>query len=382
MFQSSIVAFPWDLVDEGLDAALDLLQGEIGVTSVSVWTSTPPLGQMRARPLSPRCFRTDGGLCFQPEAALYEDSRCKPPTADWIKSRNPLTRISEGCQKREFGFRANVSLTRVGRLAERQPEVACKNVFGTASQRAVCLSNPDVQALLAALVRDLTSNYAVTAVVLADLDVAWDEAQELQLPVQCEEVGLLRRLLSLCFCESCRQCASASGLDAAAAQRVIEGMIDDILNGTGERFFSLDDAIAAQPILSELLGRYSAERSNLIARIVNASRCDVYMLHDESGLWESDAMATTAPVGTGRITRVNRIESGAELSPPIGGQHELRIPLAAVGRDDGAALVHALSAAVDAGYAGVELDHFGAIAPSREASVRQAVRIARRSVGV
>jgi len=73
---------------------------------------------------------------------------------------------------------------------------------------------------------------------------------------------------------------------------------------------------------------------------------------------------------------------GAELSPPRGGHHELRIPLATVGRDDGAALVHALSAAVDAGYAGVELDHFGAIAPSREASVRQAVRIARRSVGV
>ena len=382
MFQSSIVAFPWDLVDEGLDAALDLLQGEIGVTNLSVWVSTPPLGQLRARPLSPRCFRTDGGLFFQPDAALYEDSRCKPPTADWIKSRNPLARISEGCQTRELGLRANVSLTRVGRLAERKPELACKNVFDTSSHNSVCLSNPDVQAMLVALVRDLTSNYATTAVVLADLDVAWDEAHDLQLPVQCEEAGLLRRLLSLCFCESCRQCASASGLDAAAAQRVIGGMIDDILNGTGKRFSSLDAAITAQPILGDLLGRYAAERTILIERMVNASRCDVYMLHDESALWQSDAIATTSPVGTGRITRVNRIEAGVELSPPTDGHHELRIPLATVGRDDGTALVHALSAAVDAGYAGVELDHFGAISPSREASVRQAVRIARRSVGV
>ena len=60
----------------------------------------------------------------------------------------------------------------------------------------------------------------------------------------------------------------------------------------------------------------------------------------------------------------------------------MRIPMATVGRDEGAALVHALSAAVDAGYAGVELDHSGAISPSLEASVRQAVRIARRSVSV
>ncbi|MCH8149687.1 MAG: hypothetical protein IH987_17150, partial [Planctomycetes bacterium] len=211
MFHSSIVAFPWDLVDEGLDAALDLVQGEIGATSLSVWASTPPIGQMRARPLSPRCFQTDGGLFFQPDAALYEDSRCKPPTADWIKSRNPFARISEGCQTRKLGLRANISLTKVGPLAERHPSAACKNVFGTPSHRSVCLSNPDVQAMLAALVRDLTSNYVVAAVVLADLDVAWGEALDLPIPVQGEEVGLLRRLLSLCFCESCRQTVAASG---------------------------------------------------------------------------------------------------------------------------------------------------------------------------
>lgn len=382
MFQSSIVAFPWDLEDEGLDAALDLLQGEIGATSLSVWASTPPLGQLRARPLLPRCFQTDGGLFFQPDAALYEDSRCKPPTADWIKSRNPLARISEGCHSRKLGLRANISLTRIGPLAERHSPAACKNVFGTPSHRSVCLSNPDVQAMLAALVRDLTSNYAVAAVVLADLDVAWGEALDLPLPVQGEEVGLLRRLLSLCFCESCRQCVAASGLDMAAGQRVVTAMIDNVLNDQGERFSSLDDAIAGQPILGDLLALYAAERLNLIERLVTASRGDVYILQEKAALWESKAMARKLPVGTGRITQVDRIEAGAELSPCVGGQQELRIPLAMADRDDGARLVHTLSAAVDAGYAGVELDHFGAISPSREASVRQAVRIARRSVGV
>ena len=139
MFQSSMVAYPWDLMDEGLDAALDSLQGDIGVTGVSVWASTPPEFQLRVRPLVPRCFRTDGGLCFQPDVPLYGDSRCRPATADWIKSRNPLAKIGAGCESRALAMRAIVSLTRIGGLAERHASVARKNVFGAPSRRFVCL---------------------------------------------------------------------------------------------------------------------------------------------------------------------------------------------------------------------------------------------------
>src|SRR5690349_13438156 len=105
MFHISMNCYPWDLVDEGIDAVLDRLKGEAGVTGISVPFSCGPIVQLRPHAgVSPRTFRSRGGVQFQPEASHYTGTRIRPVVADWLRKSNPLAAIAEACAKRGLAF--------------------------------------------------------------------------------------------------------------------------------------------------------------------------------------------------------------------------------------------------------------------------------------
>ncbi|MGB2985153.1 MAG: hypothetical protein WBE26_04665, partial [Phycisphaerae bacterium] len=120
--QVFLTAYPWDLLDEDLGTVLDRLHGEIGVTGVSVWVSSPALTQLRVRDVEPRVFRTRGGLFFHPDEQRYVATRCKPVVSSRHKTRNPLARIADACAERALELRVIVSAAATGRLAQRYPE--------------------------------------------------------------------------------------------------------------------------------------------------------------------------------------------------------------------------------------------------------------------
>mgnify|MGYP005863561923 CR=1 FL=1 len=85
-FEINLWCYPWDLVDEGIDRVLDRLQGEAGVTGVSVATHYHAVDQLRPHgSVAPRRFRSAGGAQFQPEAAAYAATRYRPVVAQWLR---------------------------------------------------------------------------------------------------------------------------------------------------------------------------------------------------------------------------------------------------------------------------------------------------------
>ena len=176
-----LTAYPWDLLDEGLDPVLDRLQGEVGVTGVALWVASPPVTRLRPREVQPRVFRTRGGLFFKPDESRYEATRLKPVVSTWLKSRDVFARIAEGCARRGLLLRALVSASQTGRLAEKYPAMACKNAFGDESRSSLCLVHPDVRAYLLALVCDLASGNALAGVVMTDWTVRWSDVDRADL---------------------------------------------------------------------------------------------------------------------------------------------------------------------------------------------------------
>ena len=116
MLKSYIVVYPWDLLDEGIDVVLDRLQGEVGVDGVSLWIATRAVTQLRVRRVEPRCFRTRGGVFFQPSDECYAASQIKPPVSSWMQDRDPLAFVAKACVDRGLKLRVKLSAACTGRL--------------------------------------------------------------------------------------------------------------------------------------------------------------------------------------------------------------------------------------------------------------------------
>jgi len=344
-----------------------------------VWAVGPPTLQLRVRTEPPQLFRSDGGAHFQPETFHYTSSRCKPPTAEWIRSRNPLEKIVAGCADRDLRCRIMVSVSHAGRTAERHPAFATKNALGLESRHAICPLNPDVQAWLLGLMSDLSTNYEPDAVVLSDLVCSWPDVSEVGMASCGSRLALLEHLLATCMCESCRQGAAKAGVDVKAVERDLTGQINRATRGdTGGR--SPKEEPQTHP---EIFASYLAWQSDalvgLVRELCRTATCEILLLDDRRDgarpSWGSE-IAADGP----RIIRrqVDDLEVLKEQTNMVA-REEVRIVLTDELLREGSSLVHDVTSLAERGYAGVMLDHFGAIPQERDSAVRQAVRFARRT---
>ncbi len=278
--QTWVTVNPWDLVHEATAHALDFLQGEVGMTGVTVCAAGGPLVQWQRRGDESRIFRTRGGLYFPPDPQRYADTRCKPVVSDWVKKRDPLARLGEACAARGLRLRATVSATRVGRMALRHPALAVKNALAAQSESALCLSNPDVQAFLGALVADLAARPGVAGVVVRDLISCWAEAGADSLAAPFGLAPTDRALLGLCFCESCVQQAGAA-VDAAAARRSVQNYLQRRAAGSMEEAV-LRRAVPDDPVLQRYLAWQSETAAALLNRLADSTSLDLHVLVDSA----------------------------------------------------------------------------------------------------
>ena len=390
MFQANMVGHLWDIVDEGLEGVLDLLQGRIGVTGLCTPVTSAPVRHLRyGRDVSPRVFHTRGGVFFQPDKAAYENTRCKPTPAEWLKTRNPLAKLSELCRERKLGLRAVIECTNIGRIASGDPHFARKNVFDDASPSQMCLANPDVAEFIRALAVDAGRNYAIDAVELIGLDA-------METPADDPHSGLGpggRHLMAICFCESCKRSAMAAGVDVEAAARSTAVRLDTVFR-TGQPIESarggLTTLVADDPPLASFLGWYRDRIAELCGRLRNSSGVQVIShtrpmrTEDDVGIdfgytRDSDAVVCdyagweTAPLECliqrtrGALDDGRRLEVQLAVHTPAGGQAQT--------------LVRNLTRAAELGITSANLDHYGRLPRDHVDLVKQAIRFARRTSG-
>lgn len=379
MFETYITAYPWDLIDDDLPTVLDRLQGEVGVSGVSVRMSTPALTRLRVRDVEPRVFRTRGGVYFPFNEERYQNTRCKPILSSWAKPKDPLTKIATACDERGLKLRIKLSASRTGRIAQRQPEMACKNVFGDPSEESLCLSNLDVQSFLGSLVEEISTRHALAAVSLTDFHTAWAEAIHNSEIAGRRLVEVEQYLLGMCFCESCRQKANAASVDIVAAKDTAQRIVQERLDGQLPSQQSVDAVLENHPELAAYQTWRGQELSTLLNLLQENCSCSLFVDRPVSGVLQS--MQGGLQCGdVGVIHQYSTDDSIATVESHATRGHGLRLPGSFAIGSQAQPFVQAFTKAAEHGISSIEMEDHGTLSEPAFDTIRQAIRFARRSV--
>lgn len=390
MFQTHVSCHLWDFSAEGIDTVLDRLRGEAGATGVSVTVCAPSVALFRPHAgVTPRTFRSEGGLQFQPDKSGYESTRLRPVVAEWLRKVNPLAAVAEACTRLGLTLRGRVVCCHSEVLASRFEMAAVKNVFGDVHPAWLCPSNLDVREYLRAVIGEASAAYPFETleVEAAAFPLA---ASAVAGPAAAEGAALLglagEWLRALCFCESCRQAAAAEGVDAAAAARSASVILEKALAAGEPVGRPVEGLLAGDAILRA----YAAWRGRQVTRLVEALRssCRCRMVVVHAGGWAepgSDCAALRAH-GDALLTQLpllpaEEFETALQAaSTAVGGAAglELAVDARMPACPDSATLVRALSAAARLGVSAAVVDNYGQLPLPRLAWIKQAARYASR----
>lgn len=389
-FRTGIVCSLWDLVDEGVDAVLDCVHGELGAGRVVLPLATGRMAQLRPRvSTGQRVFRTGGGTHFTAEADRYAATRCKPLVADWLHGRHPADAVVRGCRERGLELWVSLATADLGRMVAKHPEAAVKNVFGDCSEHRLCLLNADVAELLRVLTLEVAQRFEPDAIVLTglmSLGLDW-HAERLDGPPRFGVVG--RLLAGLCFCESCRQQGGMADVDMESAGRCACDYLSRVLQGGPATEESVGEWLGSDPPAADWLAFRVRSILSWLAAVRAATRCPIYIQ------WELDDGATVAgladrvdlPTVEPRLLNVSGSvdppKTREQLAERLAGcdveSTGLLLPAFDPAASDGRGLVQLLTAAAELGVSSVNLFQYGLLPLGRMQEVRQAIRFAGRS---
>ena len=390
MFRCSIVCGLWDLVDFGEEDGLDRIRAT-GATGVTVVVTSGPTAVLRSTSTcQPRIFRSRGGFFFQPQETCYANSRVKPILSTWLRGRNPLETVAPACTVRGLELRLRISAFGVGRVAKRHPECASKTVFGDFAPLTLCPAHPDVRALLTATVADLSENYAPAGVEIADLRYHSGASSDIGLEIGFDPSEAVFGLLGVCFSEASRQHAAETGIDAAAAARVVQDRLEEALAGRTASGDSLDNLRKRHEALDRYLGSQTRALDALMEQAAGAAGRPIRLVWPPAPagqiLPSARGQQCTAGLvigqsGLGNGESDNGLAANRLAKPDHGaaGPTELEIDLGDVSPDETHRLVTTVKQAADEGIEGISFAHLGLLNEAGFTAIRQAVRYAARS---
>ncbi|MBN1345790.1 MAG: hypothetical protein JXQ73_24070 [Phycisphaerae bacterium] len=392
MFTAYMWVYPWDLVDEGIEEALDRIQemGASGICLATVYHSIEHLRMHEALAGRPRTYRHSGAAYFQPDAAKYAGTRIHPIVAEWPESGNPLADIAEACAARGIGLRSWTVCCHNSEMVRRRPETAVRTIFGDINPTWMCPLNPDVGEYLRALVEDLSSNYPFEAVELESPAFNAARHYHTHAKMGLEPGPLERFLLSLCFCESCRQRARDADVDIDQVVGVVQGQLETWFAEARPSDVPIDALLDRKPSVRRFVQWRTHCVSEVIRGMKSTCRCELilYAESDVAGsgldLAEvsgdiSGAVGTcyskTGPVGTESIERTARW-----LGQALGGLDRASIGLMTYppAAPDGPSLARQVHRVADLGAGTVHLYHYGIMPDVCLTWTRQALRKPRR----
>lgn len=395
MFTTGILADIWNVVDFGIEESLDRIQS-LGAQSISLRVTSSRVSQLRAGELeAPRIFRNDGGYFFQPDKSKYSNTRIKPVVASWLKSRDPLERITESCKKRDLELRLRIDALEQPVIARRYPDSSAKTVWGDLSETMLSASNPDVVELLRATAIDLSQRCEPAGIEIAKPRSSCGAYTGEGISSGfCEGCGF-RELMDLSFDESSKQSAIARDVDVEATIRWVTVSLKRVLeNGASLEPF-LRDLVKVTPVLEAYVNSQIADLTKLVERTAAAADCPISIVladgiefglcpnvacdslsHDRGVILETylggqDQFITSDDVfGSMKFP-------GVKLLPSSHTARQIR--MSSLDEEAPEELVSKVKQFADDRVGGVIIASFGLIAPPTYETVKQAFRFASRS---
>jgi hypothetical protein len=251
---AAVWAYPWDLLDEGVDKVLDHV-ADAGLNGVSVAMA---YHHVRALcPHNPRraVYHGEGGVVyFRPTEDDFAETRIKPAVSDLTRESDLLADLCEAAHGRGLEVHAWTVLHHNSRLGAMFPDCTIENAFGDRYPFGLCPAHPDVRAYTLGLVRSLAAYDLLDTVELESLgyigiDHSGHHAKQ---GIELDEIH--RFLLSLCFCSHCSARMEAHGVEAVSARATVVRELRDFF--TGRFRMTREETLGA---LEDVLGEETCE---------------------------------------------------------------------------------------------------------------------------
>ncbi|MFC2076582.1 hypothetical protein ACFLT7_05820 [candidate division KSB1 bacterium] len=240
--KTTIWTYMRDVVDEGPEECLKTIRERAGVSGISV-VATYHAGSF-VLPHNPRrkiWFPEDGALYFQPDLKLY--GSIKPHISNIVDECDPLRTMEEAAGTQKMMVTAWTVLLHNSTLGSLYPEYTSRNVFGDHLIFALCPSAEASREYAVALVRDLTNNHELETIELETFEFMGYRHGYHHEMAGVEITPIADFLLSLCFCESCRERAEDGGGDFDVIREAARARL--------EKFF--ERAEVQKPLMEEVL---------------------------------------------------------------------------------------------------------------------------------
>jgi hypothetical protein len=285
--QHSLWTYPWDLLDIGMDEALKEI-AEARLTGVSLTTSYHA-GRF-LQPRSPKrkvYFPEDGTLYFPFRKERYRSQLIQPTAASLItENPNFWERAFELAGKHGLAISGWTVCLHNTKLGMEYPEVTVKNAHGDEYYYNLCPSHEAVRQYITTMVQDLAEQYPFHALELESLNYMGFPHE---FHHEKDGIGLTEKdqfLLSLCFCDACRERAKREGIDISHAQHKVRGWIEEFCErelpvSDDERFMAQGvEYFSDHPEVLEYLRWRATVVTSLAAEIkaVVPSRTELYFL--------------------------------------------------------------------------------------------------------
>jgi hypothetical protein len=225
MSYKAIYAYPWDIAEIGVSAAIDRFLA-LGLDTVTITGSYHAGKFLRPHGKGGKVyFPEDGTVYFKPDLSRY--GAIKPVENAMLASGQDIVRELVGQSR----MATNVWLVLLHntRLGLQHPDSAVTNAFGDRYIYNLCPSAPEARAYAIGLARDVTESYPVSGVSLETpgfLRYVHGYHHEFALN---QPNRWLDSQLGLCFCAHCRAGAKNAGVRVEALKRQVEADVEAYL---------------------------------------------------------------------------------------------------------------------------------------------------------
>ena len=167
-------AYPWDILDDGVDSLLDGIIEHIGANGVftpasyymeeaaAFWWG----GVMPHNKRIHRYFPEDGRCYFMPSEKYYKDTKIKPErTIDpMLEGFDNLRVLEDATHKRGMKLDAWVPLFKNPHLARQHADCNPVDIFGGHQRHGLCPNNPHVQGYYRGIVENILREYNIDGI--------------------------------------------------------------------------------------------------------------------------------------------------------------------------------------------------------------------------
>ena len=225
-FVGALYTYPWDLVDDGVDVALDRIVDLTGCTEIQLAPSYHVSNYfLPHNPKSPIRFGENGAIFYRPELSRYKATEIKPYVSPIVTTPDYFERLVDAINRKGLVFSAwNVYFFN-HYLSEKHPQFAKHDVFGTPYIGQISPSSKDAQEFAVALTQETMDRFQPHAVRIEALQRQMWRHGMLKNKFQGDITERCQFLLGVCFNPASMRNAEEAGMDVDGFRNEVDSWL-------------------------------------------------------------------------------------------------------------------------------------------------------------